>query len=200
MQEQPNLTPVKRQVTTISNQAGDLMIDSQESLSQATDILSKIKSSAKDLKSRKEEITNPLNAALKSARSLFKPLEDDLATAERTIKGKMLDYSNEVEEEARKKAAKLEDRVERGTMRTDTAMRKMDEIETVGSSVQGASGSVQFRTVRNIKIVDPTKIPLKYLSNEKVLAAISAAVRTDVLNGTKVDGVEIVEERQVAAR
>jgi hypothetical protein len=200
MQNQPNLTPVKRQVTTISNQAGDLMIDSQESLSQATDILSKIKTSAKDLKSRKEEITNPLNAALKSARSLFKPLEDDLATAERTIKGKMLDYSNEVEEEARKQAAKLEDRVERGTMRTDTAMRKMDEIETVGSSVQGASGSVQFRMVRNIKIVDPTKIPLKYLSNEKVLAAISAAVRTDVLNGTKVDGVEIVEEKQIAAR
>lgn len=200
MQQQPNLTPVKRQVTTISNQAGDLMIDSQESLSQATDILSKIKASAKDVEKRKKEITDPLNAALKSARSLFKPLEDDLSTAERTIKGKMLDYSNEVEEEARKKAAKLEDRVERGTMRTDTAMRKMDEIETVGSSVQGASGSVQFRTVRNIKIVDPTKIPLKYLSNEKVLAAISAAVRTDVLNGTKVDGVEIVEERQVAAR
>lgn len=200
MQEQPNLTPVKRQVTTISNQAGELYIDSNESLAQATDILSKIKSSAKDLKSRKEEITNPLNAALKSARSLFKPLEDDLATAERTIKTKMLDYSNEVEEEARKKAAKLEDRVERGTMRTDTAMRKMDEIETVGSSVQGQSGSIQFRTVRNIKIVDPTKIPLHYLMNEKVLAAISAAVRTDVLNGTRVDGVEIVEEKQIAAK
>jgi len=200
MQEQPNLTPVKRQVTTISNQAGDLMIDSQESLSQATDILSKIKTSAKDVEKRKKEITDPLNAALKSARSLFKPLEDDLATAERTIKGKMLDYSNEVEAKAAEQAAKLEKRVEKGTMRVDTAMRKMDDIETVGSSVQGASGSVQFRTVRNIKIVDPTKIPLKYLSNEKVLAAISAAVRTDVLNGTKVDGVEIVEEKQIAAR
>lgn len=200
MNQQPNLTPVKRQVTTISNQAGDLTIDSNESLSQATDILSKIKTAAKDVKTRKEEITKPLNDALKSARSLFKPIEDDLAVAERTIKDKMLDYSNEVEAEARKQAAKLEDRVERGTMRTDTAMRKMDEIETVGSSVQGEKGSVQFRTVRNIKIVDPTKIPLKYLSNEKVLAAISAAVRTDVLNGTKVDGVEIVEERQVAAK
>lgn len=200
MQEQPNLTPVKRQVTTISNQAGDLMIDSQESLSQATDILSKIKASAKDVEKRKKQITDPLNAALKSARSLFKPLEDDLATAERTIKGKMLDYSNEVEAKAAEQAAKLEKRVEKGTMRVDTAMRKMDDIETVGSSVQGANGSIQFRTVRNIKIVDPTKIPLKYLSNEKVLAAISAAVRTDVLNGTKVEGVEIVEEKQIAAK
>lgn len=200
MNENINLTPVKRQVTTISNQAGDLYIDSNESLAAATDILSKIKAASKDVKNRKEEITKPLNEALKSARSLFKPLEDDLSTAERTIKGKMLDYSNEVERKAAEQAAKLEKRVEKGTMRVDTAMRKMDDIETVGSSVQGENGSIQFRTVRNIKIVDPTKIPLKYLMNEKVLAAISAAVRTDVLNGTKVDGVEIVEEKQIAAK
>lgn len=200
MNENINLTPVKRQVTTISNQAGELFIDSKESLAQATDILSKIKTASKDVKNRKEEITKPLNEALKSARSFFKPLEDDLATAERTIKGKMLDYSNEVERKAAEEAAKLEKRVEKGTMRVDTAMRKMDEIETVDSQVKGESGAIQFRTVRNIKIVDPTKIPLKYLMNEKVLAAISAAVRTDVLNGTKVDGVEIVEEKQVAAK
>lgn len=200
MTENINLTPVKRQVTTISNKAGDLMIDSQESLSQATDILSQIKTAAKGVKAQKELITKPLNESLKAARDLFRPIEADLETAERTIKDKMLDYSNDVEEEARKKAAKLEDRVERGTMRTDTAMRKMDEIETVGSSVQGEKGSVQFRTVRAIKIVDPTKIPLKYLSNEKVLAAISAAVRTDVLNGTKVDGVEIIEKKEIAAK
>ena len=200
MNENINLTPVKRQVTTISNQAGDLLIDSKESLAQATDILSKIKTASKDVKNRKEEITKPLNEALKSARSLFKPLEDDLATAERCIKDKMLDYASEVEAKAAAEAAKLEKRVEKGTMRTDTAMRKMDEIETVDSQVKGENGSVQFRTVRNIRVVDPQKIPLKYLMNEKVLAAISAAVRTDVLNGTKVDGVEIVEEKQVAAK
>lgn len=198
--QEVNLTPAKRQVTTVSNQAGDLLIDSPESLSTATDILSKIKTSAKEIEKRKKEITDPLNASLKSARALFKPLEDDLATAERTIKTKMLDYSNEVEEAAAKAAAKLEDRVERGTMRTDTAMRKMDDIETIGSSVQGAKGSVQFRIVRNVKIVDPTKIPLKYLMNEKVMDALKTAVRTDVLNGTKVEGVEIVEEKQIAAK
>lgn len=195
-----NLTPTKRQVTTVSNQAGDLLIDSQESLSTATDILSKIKTSAKEIEKRKKEITDPLNASLKSARALFKPLEDDLATAERTIKGKMMDYSNEVEAAAAKEAAKLEARVEKGTMRTDTAMRKMDDIETIGSSIQGAKGSMQFRIVRNVKIVDPTKIPLKYLMNEKVMDALKTAVRTDVLNGTKVEGVEIVEEKQIAAK
>lgn len=200
MTQQPNLTPVKRQVTTVSNKAGDLLVDSQESLAQATDVLSQIKTAAKGVKAQKELITKPLNESLKAARDLFRPLEDDLATAERCIKDKMLDYTNEVEAKAAAEAAKLEARVEKGTMRTDTAMRKMDELETVGSQVQGSKGSVQFRIVRNVKIVDPTKIPLKYLTNEKVLDAIRAAVRTDVLNGTKVEGVEIVEEKQVAAR
>lgn len=194
------LTPVKRQVTTISNQAGDLIIDSPESLEAATDILSKIKTSAKDIESRKKQITDPLNKALKSARELFKPMETDLATAEKTIKDKMLDYSEEVEEAARKEAAKLEDRVERGTMRTDTAMRKMDEIETVGSSVKGARGSVQFKTVRDVEITDVKKIPAKYLLNEKVMDAIKTAVRTDVLNGTKVEGVKIIEKKTIAAK
>ena len=197
---QKELTPIKAQVTKSVNRANDVIIDSPESLASATDILKAIKDAGKVVKTRKEEITKPLNDALKSARDLFRPIEADLATGERIIKDKMLDYTNEVEAKRAAEAAKLEARVEKGTMRTDTAMRKMDEIETVDSQVKGDNGSVQFRTVRNIRVVDPQKIPLKYLMNEKVIAAISAAVRTDVLNGTKVDGVEIIEEKQVAAR
>lgn len=198
--QQLNLTPIKRQVTTVANQAGSLLVDSQKSLEQATDILSKVKESAKLIKTRKEEITKPLNEALKSARDLFRPLEDDLSTAERTIKDKMLDYSNEIDRKAAAEAAKLEARVEKGTMRVDTMARKLDEIETVGSNVKGNKGSINYRINRTVKVIDPTKVPLKYLMNEKVLDAIRAAVRTDVLNGTRVEGVEIVEEKVVAAR
>lgn len=195
-----NLTPIKRQVTTAVNRANDLSIDSPESLAQATDILKAVKDAGKVVKSRKEEITKPLNDALKSARDLFRPIEADLATGERIIKDKMLDYTNEVEAKRAAEAAKLEARVERGTMRTDTAMRKMDDLETVDSTVKGAKGSVNFREVRKVKIVDPKAIPLKYLMNEKVIDAIRAAVSTDVLNGTKVEGVEIVTEKVVASR
>jgi hypothetical protein len=195
-----NLTPIKRQVTTAVNRANDLSIDSPESLAQATDILKAVKDAGKVVKSRKEEITKPLNDALKSARDLFRPIEADLATGERIIKDKMLDYTNEVEAKRAAEAAKLEARVERGTMRTDTAMRKMDDLETVDSTVKGAKGSVNFREVRKVKIVDPKAIPLKYLMNEKVIDAIRAAVSTDVLNGTKVEGVEIVIEKVVASR
>lgn len=197
---QKELTPIKAQVTKSVNRANDVIIDSPESLASATDILKAIKDAGKVVKTRKEEITKPLNDALKSARDLFRPIEADLATGERIIKDKMLDYTNEVEAKRAAEAAKLEARVEKGTMRTDTAMRKMDDLETVDSTVKGAKGSVNFREVRKVKIVDPKAIPLKYLMNEKVIDAIRAAVSTDVLNGTKVEGVEIVIEKVVASR
>lgn len=195
-----NLTPIKRQVTTAVNRANDILIDSQESLASAADILKAVKDAGKVVKTEKEKITKPLNESLKAARDLFRPIEDDLATGERIIKSKMVDYEAEIEAKRAAEAAKLEARVEKGTMRTDTAMRKMDDLETVDSTVKGAKGSVNFREVRKVKIVDPTKIPLKYLMDEKVIAAIETAVRTDVLNGTKVDGVEIKIEKVVASR
>lgn len=195
-----NLTPIKRQVTTAVNKANDLSIDSQESLVAATDILSSIKTAGKLIKGRKEEITKPLNDALKSARDLFRPLEDDLSTGERIIKSKMLDYENEIEEKRAAEAAKLEARVEKGTMRTDTAMRKMDDLETVDSTITGTKGKSSFRTVRVVKLVDVSKVPLKYLMNEKVQAALVTAARDDVLNGTRVEGFAIVNEKQVASR
>lgn len=198
--ENTNLTPVKRKATIAVNRANEIEINSDESLESATDILKEVKDASKVVKNRKEEITKPLNDALKSARDLFRPIEKDLQEGESIIKKKMLDYEKEIEAKRAEEAAKYEERVEKGTMRTDTAMKKMDDLETVGSNVKGEKGSANFRTVRTVKVVDPKKIPLKYLMNEKVLAAIASAVRTDVLNGTKVDGVEIVEEKQVASR
>ena len=195
-----NLTPIKRQVTTAVNRANDITIDSVESLASAADILKAVKDAGKVVKTEKEKITKPLNDALKSARDLFRPIEDDLKTGERIIKDKMVDYEAEVEAERAKQAAKLEARVEKGTMRVDTAMRKMDDLETVDQTIKGTKGSVTYREVRKVKVVDPTKIPLKYMMDERVIAAIETAVRTDVLNGTKVDGVEIKIEKVVASR
>lgn len=195
-----NLTPIKRQVTTAVNRANDITIDSVESLASAADILKAVKDAGKVVKGEKEKITKPLNDALKNARDLFRPIEDDLKTGERIIKDKMVDYEAEVEAERAKQAAKLEARVEKGTMRVDTAMRKMDDLETVDQTIKGTKGSVTYREVRKVKVVDPTKIPLKYMMDERVIAAIETAVRTDVLNGTKVDGVEIKIEKVVASR
>lgn len=204
MTEQSNksvsIAPFKRKITTVQKQVEGFKITDNDSMVVATDTLSIIKDISKGIEKHRKDRVDPLNKQVKEINAEYKPLATDLAAAEKVIKTEMLAYSDKVEAEAAAKAAKLEDRVERGTMRTDTAMRKMDEIETVGSNVTGNKGSVNFKTVRVVKIVDVTKIPAKYLNDEKVLEAIKSAVRTDVMNGTLVEGVEVVEEKQVAAR
>lgn len=194
------LAPFKRKITTVQKTVEGFKITDNDSMVVATDTLSIIKDVSKAMEKQRKSRVDPLNKEVKEINAEYKPLATDLEKAEKIIKGEMLSYSNEVDRKAAEAAAKLEARVERGTMRTDTAMRKMDDIETMGSSVEGNKGSVNFRMVRVVKIVDATKIPAKYLNDEKVLDAIKAAVRTDVMNGTLVDGVEVVEEKQIAAR
>lgn len=195
-----SIVPFKRKITTVQKQVDGFKITDNDSMVVATDTLSIIKDISKGIEKQRKARVQPLNDEVKSINAEYKPLSKDLDAAEAYIKGEMLSYSNEVDRKAAEAAAKLESRVERGTMRTDTAMRKMDDIETMGSSVEGNKGSINFRMVRVVKIVDVTKIPAKYLNDEKVLDAIKSAVRTDVMNGTLVDGVEVVEEKQIAAR
>jgi hypothetical protein len=195
-----SLAPFKRKITTVTKAVEGLKIKTSDDMVVATDTLSIIKDVSKGMEKQRKDRVDPLNKEVKAINAEYKPLATDLEKAEKIIKSEMLSYSNEVDRKAAEAAAKLEDRVERGTMRQDTAMRKMDDIETMGSSVAGAKGQVNFKMVRVIKITDATKIPAKYLNDEKVLDAIKSAVRTDVMNGTIVEGVEVVEEKQIAAK
>ena len=199
-QEKTSIVPFKRKITTVQKQVEGFKITNSDEMVVATDTLSIIKDISKAMETQRKLRVDPLNKQVKDINAEYKPLSTDLEKAEKYIKSEMISYSNEVDRKAAEAAAKLEARVEKGTMRTDTAMRKMDDIETMGSSVEGNKGSINFRIVRVVKIVDVTKIPAKYLNDEKVLDAIRSAVRTDVMNGTLVDGVEVVEEKQVAAR
>lgn len=194
------LAPFKRRITTVKKQVEGYVVTSAADLEVATDTLSIIKTVAKDMEADRKSRVKPLNDEVSAINAEYKPLTTDLGEAEDYIKKQILTYSEAVEKKAAEEAAKLEARVEKGTLRVDTAMRKMDEIETVGSNVQGVRGQVTFRTTRDVQIVDPTKVPLRYLNDEKVLKAIKAAVRKDALAGAKIDGVEVIEVKGVAAK
>jgi hypothetical protein len=58
----------------------------------AADFLFYVKGTGERVTARKEEITRPMNEALKSARSLFKPIEEACAKAEQIAKEKLLTW------------------------------------------------------------------------------------------------------------
>ncbi|MES2006884.1 MAG: siphovirus Gp157 family protein [Patescibacteria group bacterium] len=131
---------------------------------------------------RKTEITRPLMQALASARDLFKPFELGLADAKKTVKAKILAYSIEQDEKARIEAEKVEKRVEKGTLKAETAAGKLEKIE---------EGKVKTntRTLRKLSIVDETAIPREYMVVDR------EAVTKALFAGVDVPGAVLVEEK-----
>ena len=193
---------VKSQASKALSAATDLKIESPEEMVVATDHLSKMKSVAKMIKERKEAITKPLTEALKSARDLFQPMEANLAEAERIVKHKMVNYQLGEEKKAEQERLRLATRVEKGTMKPETAVARMENIQDAPKSVQGKTGSMAFRTVRKVRFAE-----LSTLSPEGILELVrggyltwnETAARRDALAGRVVTGVEVYEEKVVAS-
>ena len=180
---QKELAEYKKQVSFVKKAASDLVIESAGDMAKGSDLLDAVKKVETMIIERKEQITRPLMTALASARDLFKPLEIDHAEAKITIKAKMLAYA--IEEEARitKEKSRIEARVEKGTMRTDTAIKKMEGI---------GDNQTSIRTVTKIRIVDENLIPREYLVPD--MTKITEAVLRQKLF---ISGVETYEEKSI---
>ncbi len=189
---------LKGKSTKISNRVAGMKIESQEALQAATDVLKEIKESSKALKEMREDITRPMNESLRKVREMFAPIENDLLQAESTIKREMLSWNRQVEEAARETAAELERAVDSGEMKVSVAAAQLQNIPQAQSKVSGKKGSIQYRTVRKVRITDVSKIPTSFLEYPKVMEALLTAVRPFALQGGVIAGVEVYEEKEIA--
>jgi len=192
--ETKELAVLKGQVSKLETRANEVTIKTQEDYEGAADIIAKLKDTGSIIKKKKESITKPLNEALKNARELFKPIENQFVEAEKTIKGKLLTYKREADERARIEEEKIASRVTKGTMRMDTAAEKIDNVERVKTTTRGKVGKVQVKKIPKLRIVDKKLIPLEYLEPDM------GAIRRDAINNKiTIPGVEVYYEETIAA-
>lgn len=165
-------------------------ITNQIELDNAALVLTRIKGVAKTIEERKKQITAPLMASLASVRDLFRKYEDSLKSSETAFKNAILTYQLGQDAIAEQARSKVLGRVERGTMRADTAIEKLNGIKGA-DKVQGIS----MRTITKVRIVDESLIPREYL-------VVDLAKITDALLKLKiaVPGAESYEEKQLAVR
>lgn len=180
-----------KEVSPLLAQAESFDIKDPKSLEQAMEFLSNLNAKLDQVVDSRETITKPLNEALKQARLKYKPIETTLESAIDVIRDKMSAYATEIDNERKKEEQRIQDKLENGKMSIPTALKKIETLDSVPGTVSSNSGSVSFRPVEKLKIVDPLLVPRQYLTiNEK-------AVLDDLKNGVKVAGCEI-EVIQVA--
>lgn len=178
------IAEVKTQVLAIQQQANDLVVTNELEYASAEQFSKVILDAEKKVTARKEAITRPIMEGLASIRDMFKPLELGIADAKKTVKAKRLAW--QIAEEARitLEKARVEARVEKGTMRMDTAARK---VESIGSAPRGG-----VRILPRMRIVDETLIPREYLVPD--VAKITEAVTRQKLT---IPGCEYYEEKTI---
>lgn len=191
--KETDLVEYKSQATDLEKLASEYQIATADENAQAMEFKAKIKAALKSVTTKKEEATKPLNATLKAIRGWFAPIEDTLEKADGIMAKKLLTYKQKVEAEARAKEASIAKRVEKGTMRLDTAEKKLEEVgqTKVATTTATAAGNVQFRKIKKVRVVEPGKVPGIYWQLNEVL------IRKDALAGVTIPGVEVYEEEIV---
>lgn len=135
--------------------------------------------------SRKEQITKPLNSALKSTRELFKPLEEVAENALMVIKKRMLRFTTEKERKIEEGKAKIDARVEKGTLKEGTGeVKKFILDNSMSKTVTGMEGSATTKKVKKYYVTNIAEIPLDFLVVDMV------KVRASYKSGFPVPGIE----------
>lgn len=181
------------QELTLITKATTLVVDSQESMIQAATVLGKVKELIKKTKAEEDNLSDQL-AELDLTKRYDTACELRLKAekASKFISEQVNKFQTLEAKRASEEAAKLAGRVERGTMKLDTAVRKMDEIEKPLEEFKTTDGTVTFRTIPKLDIIDSKWIPREYLivDEAKVFAALKS--------GTKVPGAQLIHVKSVS--
>lgn len=188
------LAVVKTQVSKAVATAQSLTIRGKDDLIVATDVLSKIKAVGKIIQAKKESITKPLNEALKNARDLFRPIEEQWQEAEKIVKDKIVAFQEIEAKKVAEKEAKIIEKVDAGELTFEKAAEKIKKIDRMEGKIEGKVGEITFKTIKKVIIKDASKLPREYLIPDEV------KIRRDALNGIEIAGVEIIEEKIVASK
>lgn len=191
----------KKDLAKAEKYSTSLQVTSDESYKEAMNEAKQIKEIVDKVTTRKEEITKPMNAALKSVRELFKPLETMGEEAISQIKRKMLSYTSEKQRIADEAKAKLDARVEKGTMKEETAERKKEEIKAPETTIKTDEAKTVTKMIRKVRFNNLKNAPakdLQFLAENEYIVWNEVKARKDALAGVLKSGVEIYEEPELS--
>ena len=179
---------VEKEVSAYEREANKLEIVSDADMQKATVLLSQINTVGDKVTMEKKKIKDLYDNAV----AVWLPIDKAVKNAVATIKGKMIARQNAIDAENAIIEARAMARVDRGTMKVETAVEKISALPDTKASVNTNAGSVQFRIVKKLKIVDVALVPREYMVVDEV------RVRKELLEGKTIAGAVLVEEKSIA--
>jgi len=197
---------ITSQSEQVLNVAQSIEIVDDNSLKQATDLVSWIAKVKKSIEEKRQFFVKPLNDQVKRINDMFKNYIKPLEQADTTVRGKILSYRQEQERKRREEEERLRKLAEEEQKRLEKQAAKkgieapppqivVPTIQAAPKTIKSDLGATQVRTVWDFEIEDETKIPREFLQPN--ITAIRAAVKAGVRN---IPGVRIFQKEELAVR
>ena len=179
-------------------EAQNLVIKTDEDELVGSKLLSNIKLFQKAVKDQKDKQLKPALETTKQIRGFFAPSEEKAEEAERLTKLKLGNYFDKKEADRKKKEDAIAVRVEKGQIKEETGLRKLDEIGETKTNVKTEEGATIYSKVKEVEVIDESKVPDQYWKLDLV------AIRRDALAignlGEVIPGVIVKEVTSVGGR
>ncbi|TAK65700.1 MAG: hypothetical protein EPO24_02195 [Bacteroidetes bacterium] len=187
--------------------ANELVIQTDAHEQVAADLLRQIKDYGKESEEIRKLKVGPFNELVKRINGIFKPVTENLETAENIIKGKVLAFRQYKEklrqDEERKRQEEYNKQVEaaKSNTKANVIVPAPPPILIPENKTSGNMGSISTRKVWRFRVVDITKVPHEFLRVDETL--VNARIRN--LTGNRIDpvgkipGLEIYQEDTIAS-
>lgn len=173
-------------------------VESDEDAGQAAVHIKGVKTLLAYVKEQKDKLVKPAKEIIAEAGEKYDPFIKECQNAEIILKGRVQKYLDDKEAKRRLEQQRVADRVERGTMKTETAVAKMEKIGDEKKTISAGAAGVR-RVVRKVAvIVEPDKIPDEFWVIDEVRVRREALAR-NTANVPQIPGVEIREESSIAS-
>jgi len=190
-QQAGDLDGEHREMVATLRELDTFVVSNDEDSTFAADMIREVKAKHRDLDERRKEVTQPLNATVKTINGWFKPALDALETAEKKLKAKVALY---MQESARKAQEALALAAIAPTIEEAT-------VALAASMPAAMPQGVSMRMIWKFRIVDESAIPARFCSPDS--AKIDAEMRGSAKdNGapTPIPGVEFFQEASMTVR
>jgi hypothetical protein len=197
--ESKDLIVVREKIKGMQAMLDSTQVTTDAELDGVADKIKSVKTLAKAIKQMKEKFTEPAKAIIAQAKEMYDAPLKQCLNAEEVLKSRANKYMSEKEAKRIEEERKIAARVEKGTMRTDTAMKKIEALPEVKNTISTNQGSKLRMVKRSVAVIEnPDLIPEEFWVIDEVRVRKEALAR-NASNMPQIPGVKIVEESSIAS-
>lgn len=157
------LAVIQQKTDSMEKELAMFNITNDDELNRVADEIKKFKTLKKYIEQEKDKLVDPAKAIIAEAKEKYDPFIKKCENAEIILKERAKKYMLAKEQKRIENEQKIAARVEKGTLKAETAVKKLESLPEAQNTVRTDKGSALRMSKRKIaEIVDPELIPREF--------------------------------------